>query len=76
MNVIELTIQPRKVITMELTVGGGGASYYEGEYEVTPKRVDQTLPTSQKTMRRDVLVHEIPWWETSNPHGKTYVIGE
>lgn len=35
MNVIELTIQPRKVITMELTVGGGGASYYEGEYEVT-----------------------------------------
>ena len=64
-------------VSMTLSVmGGGGAGWYEGPYEVTPRRAEQTLGTAKKVMREDVTVHEIPWWETSNPYGTTYVIGE
>lgn len=77
MKPITLNIRTRDPITIELAVGKGtSGEWYDGTYEVVPKREEQTLPTALKTMRRDVLVHEIPWWETSNPHGKTYVIGE
>lgn len=60
MNVIELTIQPCKVITMELTVGGGRASYYEGEYRVTPSGTAQVLATAGKMLAEDVTVDPIP----------------
>lgn len=52
------------------------ASWYEGPYEVVPSRSEQVLATAQLTMRDDVTVHEIPYYETSNPYGKTYVIGD
>lgn len=36
------------------------ADYYEGEYEVTPKQVEQSLHTSGKMLTADVIVKAIP----------------
>ena len=47
---------------------------YEGPYIVIPKRVDQILATKHKSMRDDVTVTEVPWTETSNQYGTTYII--
>lgn len=49
---------------------------YAGPYEVTPTRSEQVLATRAKLMRGDVTVHEIPYYQTTNPYGQTYVIGE
>lgn len=56
-------------------ISGGGVPY-DGEYEVTPKAVEQTLATKGKTMSDDVTVKEIPTWQVSNEYGKTFIIGE
>lgn len=50
---------------------GGGASFYTGEYEVTPTRQDQVLETSNKILREDVTIVEIPYSEVSNLSGGT-----
>lgn len=43
---------------------------YDGVYEVVPLPfVDQTLPTSGKVMRYDVVMHEIPYARTTNESG-------
>lgn len=47
---------------------------YDGPYTVIPKRVDQVLATKHKSMRDDVTVTEVPWTETSNQYGTTYII--
>ena len=53
------------------------ADYYDGPYDVVPKAWEnQVLHTREKTMRRNVHVAEIPYYETSNPSGKTVYIGE
>lgn len=75
MGKVTLKIKPRAPVTLHLK-SGHSIDWYNGDYEVFPKRVDQTLPTKDKTMRQDVLVHEIPYYETANPYGKTFVIGE
>lgn len=36
------------------------AEYYEGEYEVTPKTTEQSLPTSGKRLTADVIIKAIP----------------
>lgn len=51
------------------------APSYEGSYEVTPKVVEQTLPTTGRSLWQDVTVHEIPYYETSNVSGTTVYIG-
>lgn len=43
--------------------------YYDGEYIVTPKTVEQSLATHQKAMRDDVTVLEIPYTESDNLAG-------
>lgn len=48
---------------------------YEGEYSVTPSSAVQTLETRGKTMREDVTVLAIPYFETSNESGTTVYIG-
>ena len=49
---------------------GTGNNPYEGEYEVTPMlSKDQTLPTANKTMRKDVPVHEVTVFMVSNESG-------
>lgn len=66
-----------KVSVSTAIVAGGGIPY-EGEYIVTPKAFEETiLETRNKLMADDVTVLEIPYWETSNPDGKTvYIAGE
>lgn len=49
---------------------------YEGEYEVTPRLYEQSLATTDKALRDDVTVHQIPVVYTSNIYdGMTVVIG-
>lgn len=47
---------------------------YEGEYIVTPRTTQQSLETKHKTMRDDVTVLEIPYYQTSNEAGGYTVI--
>lgn len=59
-------------ITAELTCKiGGGGQYpdYTGGYVVIPKAEDQELLTKDKVLKRNVLVKEVPTWETPNPEG-------
>ena len=53
----------------------GGEEYeqYEGEYSVSPKFTEQTLPTAKKILTEDVRVEEIPYFEVSNNAGGTTV---
>lgn len=49
---------------------------YEGEYKVTPKVSEQTLPTAKKLLSEDVTIKEIPYFEVSNTSGgNTVYIG-
>lgn len=49
---------------------------YEGDYEVTPKVVEQSLPTKNKYMLDDVTVKSIPYFSVSNgTGGNTVYIG-
>lgn len=50
---------------------GGGVSHYEGDYEVVPARYDQVLDTSNKILKKDVTIVEIPYSEVSNLSGGT-----
>ena len=72
---ISLAIRTRAPV--RLRIGRHDADEaYEGPYEVTPTRSEQYLATKSLLMRDDVTVHEIPYFETTNPYGTTYVIGE
>lgn len=55
-------------------VGVGTQTYvdhelYAGPYEVTPTSHEQSLRTADKQMRRDVTIHKVPYYETSNEGG-------
>lgn len=74
--VLRVNLKPRTP-ALHLRIGEGhSVDWYPGPYEVTPKRQDQTLATKNKTMREDVTVYEIPYYQTANPYGTTFVIGE
>lgn len=50
--------------------------YYTGEYVVTPSTEEQTLNTKNRMMSKDVLIEEIPYYETTNQSGGyTVIIG-
>ena len=53
----------------------GEVVIYDGDYEVTPRVESQTLNTRSKAMRDDLTILAIPYYETSNPTGKTVYIG-
>ena len=42
---------------------------YDGSYEVFPRKVDQTLNTSDKLLTDDIKVDAIRYSEVSNPEG-------
>ena len=43
---------------------------YSGEYQVVPKAFEQqVLPTSNRVLKEDVVVKEVPFYETSNDSG-------
>lgn len=72
---IELT-ESSQLLEIELTGGGSGFPYYQGAYEVDPRKVEQVLETKNKSMKEDVIVHPIFYAETSNlGGGLTAVIG-
>lgn len=49
--------------------------YYNGPYEVTPRAYNKIiLETDNKLMKDDVLVNEVPYYETSNISGNTVYI--
>ena len=57
------------------TTGGSALPDYTGEYEITPAIDAQTLNTKNKTLRDDIEIKEIPYYETSNEYGDTIYIG-
>ena len=74
---IELEQIDHKDLYITLTPGAIGYDTYDGPYEVIPMaHTMQVLETENKLMTENVLVHEIPYWETSNPQGgNTVYIG-
>lgn len=74
---------PMQVGTDSQTIGMSiGAEYavvtaetYDGSYEVIPKaNQSQTLETANKLMEEDVLIFEVPYFQTSNEYGDTVYI--
>lgn len=48
---------------------------YKGDYEVIPGPDAQSLETANKTMKDDVTIKAIPYYDVSNPYGRTIYIG-
>ena len=66
------------LLDIEFGIGGGGGTfpYYDGPYEVDPRKVEQILATKDKSMKDDVIINPIYYAETSNlSGGLTAVIG-
>lgn len=43
---------------------------YDGEYKIVPRIFEkQVLPTSNRVLKEDVVVKEVPFYETSNDSG-------
>ena len=51
-----------------------GAPSYTGETVIIPTISDQTLATKNMIVRDDILVKEIPTFETSNEFGVSFII--
>lgn len=68
-----LDVQPRAPVewgkTEYIPLVNSEAPDYEGTYEVTPTATEQTLGTMNRLLRRDVTVHKVPYFETSNESG-------
>lgn len=75
-------IDSKKTITGKVTYGNGTGEYvpvYDGDYEIVPVAFqDITLPTKDKKMMGDVVVKEVPYYETSNLSGgvTVYIAGK
>lgn len=78
--IIDIDLSTDTSVKIDFDVGiqygeGGRLPDYTGSYEITPKLVDQTLPTKDKSMTDDVVVKEVPVDRVSNPSGgKTCII--
>lgn len=77
MNKITGNISPINKINGNITYGNGSGEtvpIYEGNYEATPLAFQRTvLNTEGKKMEKNVVVKEIPYYETSNLSGGTTV---
>lgn len=50
--------------------------HYNGDYEVTPKTIQQVMQTRNRIMDNDVIINKIPYFETGNNFGgNTVYIG-
>lgn len=47
---------------------------YQGESTVIPSADPQILSTKNKTLYQDIVVAEIPTYETSNEYGTSFII--
>lgn len=77
------TAIPMSIASDEVMVGMSiGAEYriaepeiYDGEYTVTPKAHEsQTLETANKLLEENVLILNVPYFQTSNEYGDTVYI--
>lgn len=70
------------VISGNITYGigdGDSVPEYEGEYTVLPLAFQETrLSTKDKKLTEDIIVKEIPYYETSNTSGgnTVYIAGQ
>lgn len=82
MDKITGNISPINRINGNITYGNGtgeSVPIYDGNYEVTPLAFERTiLNTKDKKMENNVVVKEIPYYETSNPSGgnTVYIAGQ
>lgn len=66
--------EPIKLKVVE--TGGGMLPVYQGETRITPKCYeDIELETARKTVLENIVVEEIPYYETSNVKGTTFIVG-
>ena len=73
---LDIEVSPEINITIEEGGGFSPLPYYEGSYNVIPRKVEQLLETKNKSMRDDVTVDPINYSEVANPQGgKTVNIG-
>ena len=56
-------------VEIEIEPGGSSGQPYDGNYEVVPTANFQLLPTAEKVLEDDILVHPIPYSEVSNKYG-------
>lgn len=69
-------------ITGNITYGIGEGDYtpaYEGEYNVTPLAFQETtLKTKDKKLNQNIVIKEIPYYETTNQGGGStvYIAGQ
>lgn len=64
------------VLDEVVIVGGEELPTYQGETDITPKpREDILLETANTRVLDNIIVREIPYYETSNISGKTVYIG-
>lgn len=68
------SLSQEQSLTGEVSQIIGSNTYYDGDYEVIPRVVEQVLPTSDKVMRTDLVIKDIPYSETTNPDGGTTVV--
>lgn len=74
---IPLVVREEEQIKLTISEGGGGEyPIYTGETVVTPKVRESTeLETSNTTLLQNIVVEEIPYYETSNIKGVTFIVG-
>jgi hypothetical protein len=72
---VDVVVDPLQEIVVEqaVVINVNPATFYEGEYEVTPKFEAQTLKTADRLLTKDVIIEEIPYAEVSNNAGGTTV---
>ncbi len=58
------------------TISPTGVTPYTGSYEAIPKVTEQSLPTQDRWLDRDVVIQAIPYHEVENiERGTTAIIG-
>ena len=76
---IPLKVKEEEPIKLKISEGGGGGGeypYYTGEITVTPKvRESVELRTKDTIVLQNITVNEIPYYETSNVKGTTFIVG-
>ena len=77
-NYIDIEIKPDSFL-LDFSIEGNKDArlpYYDGAYDVEPRKVGQVLETANKSMSEDVVINPIYYAETTNiGGGYTAVIG-
>lgn len=69
--------KPNQPLSGRLSTQPRPYSPYTGDYEVTPGVHAQTLETAGKILSQDIVIHAVPYRETSNEeNGLTVYIAE